>query len=139
MPSPGMGAIASLDYTTEERQKLGKKSLDFECPHCGKIKDLLGEQGQSANDNNAVQAEAREIAAQVTMKGEANQEVNQNRGEGIQTTTPVISPPVSAPSITAVSMSRTGSDPIYSYMIAAIVVALAILVFRRLAMAMATA
>lgn len=35
MPSSGDGAIASLDYPREERQRLAKKSLEFHCHECG--------------------------------------------------------------------------------------------------------
>lgn len=129
MPSPGMGAIASLDYTKEERQRLAKKSLEFVCPECGKTVNILEEPSQLTNENEAVLAEAREIAAQVTMKGEAN---NEN---------PVREPIVTEPTVvqeqeqqaTAVASTIYRNDVSYNYLIAAIVVALAILLFRRLA------
>jgi hypothetical protein len=35
MPSRGDGAIASLDWPSEERKKLAKKSLGFMCDKCG--------------------------------------------------------------------------------------------------------
>ncbi|KAL2728841.1 ubiquitin-conjugating enzyme E2 J1-like [Vespula squamosa] len=41
MPTPGNGTIGSLDYSIEERQKLVKKSLDWQCENCGKVVDLL--------------------------------------------------------------------------------------------------
>lgn len=41
MPTPGNGTIGSLDYSTEERQKLAKKSLNWQCDNCGKVVDLL--------------------------------------------------------------------------------------------------
>lgn len=43
MPTPGQGAVGSLDYTDEERKKLAKESVDFECTECGKVLDLLPE------------------------------------------------------------------------------------------------
>ena len=119
-----MGAIASLDYTAEERQKLAKKSLEFDCPQCGKIHSLLGEKASFDNENEAVQAEAREIAAQLTMKGEANQEAHQDSA-----TEPVLLP-AAAPAAVAGSASAN-QDQCYSYMVAAIILALAILLFRR--------
>lgn len=138
MPSPGMGAIASLDYTQEERQRLAKKSLEFVCPECGKVLNLLQEPSQLTNENEAVQAEAREIAAQVTMKGESN---NEN---------PVVEPanvteePISVvqqqpPQQQVPTVSTINNDVSYNYIIALIVVALAILLFRRLASSMMAA
>ncbi|KYM77376.1 PREDICTED: ubiquitin-conjugating enzyme E2 J1-like [Atta cephalotes] len=41
MPTPGSGTIGALDYSTEERQKLAKKSLNWQCDTCGKIVNLL--------------------------------------------------------------------------------------------------
>ncbi|XP_053979674.1 ubiquitin-conjugating enzyme E2 J1-like isoform X1 [Hylaeus anthracinus] len=41
MPTPGNGSIGSLDYSKEERQKLAKKSLTWECDTCGKVVSLL--------------------------------------------------------------------------------------------------
>lgn len=135
MPSPGMGAIASLDYTKEERQQLAKKSLEFACPECGKVVSLLEEPDQSTNDNEAVQAEAREIAAQVTMKGESNNEPANN--EQMPVREPTYTEPI--PSVVhpqqpqPTSVSTNNHDVYYNYIIAAIVVALAILFFRRFA------
>ncbi|OAD61526.1 Ubiquitin-conjugating enzyme E2 J1 [Eufriesea mexicana] len=41
MPTPGNRTIGSLDHSTEERQKLAKKSLSWQCDTCGKVVDLL--------------------------------------------------------------------------------------------------
>ncbi|XP_066603672.1 ubiquitin-conjugating enzyme E2 J1-like [Prorops nasuta] len=41
MPTPGNGTIGSLDYNTDERQKLAKKSQNWQCETCGKIVNLL--------------------------------------------------------------------------------------------------
>ncbi|XP_043253540.1 ubiquitin-conjugating enzyme E2 J1-like [Colletes gigas] len=41
MPTPGNGTIGSLDYSKEERQKLAKKSLNWQCDTCGKVVNLL--------------------------------------------------------------------------------------------------
>ncbi|XP_043273235.1 ubiquitin-conjugating enzyme E2 J1-like [Venturia canescens] len=45
MPTPGNDTIGSLDYSPEERQKLAKKSLNWQCESCGKIADLLSKDG----------------------------------------------------------------------------------------------
>lgn len=134
MPSPGMGAIASLDYTKEERQQLAKKSLEFVCPECGKVVSLLEEPSQSSNDNEAVQAEAREIAAQVTMKGESSSE-NSVREPSYTEQTPVVHQQQPQPQVTTTTSTNT-HDAYYNYAIAAIIVALAILLFRRFAASM---
>lgn len=135
MPSPGMGAIASLDYTQEERQRLAKKSLEFVCPECGKILNLLQEPSQlTTNENEAVQAEAREIAAQVTMKGESNNE-NPTEEPASNTEEPiaVIQPPPPPSQQVQTASTNNNNDLTYNYIIAAIIVALAILLFRRFA------
>lgn len=41
LPTKGDGAIGSLDWTSEERKRLAKKSVDFCCPACGKCSDIL--------------------------------------------------------------------------------------------------
>jgi len=126
MPSPGMGAIASLDYTKEERQKLAKKSLEFECPDCGKVRHLLQEPSVSDNsrDADAVQAEAREIASQVSMKGEASNDipVREAAAEELQS---------AATQIQSSYVSTSTNQ--YNYLIAIIVTLVAILLFRRFA------
>lgn len=135
MPSPGMGAIASLDYTQEERQRLAKKSLESVCPECGKILNLLQEPSQlTTNENEAVQAEAREIAAQVTMKGESNNE-NPTEEPASHTEEPiaVIQPPPPPSQQVQTASTNINNDLTYNYIIAAIIVALAILLFRRFA------
>ena len=133
-----MGAIASLDYTTEERQILAKKSLEFECPQCGRTACLLQEPSStSVNENEAVQAEAREIAAQVTMKGESNssgqdqqQQPNIDAVPSPSPSSPVVDP---VPPVVIQQQQRvpSNSDAIYNYIIGAIVVILAILLYRR--------
>lgn len=130
MPSPGMGAIASLDYTKEERQRLAKKSLEFECPECGGCRTaglLLEPSPTSTESNEAVQAEAREIASQVTMKGENNQKPE----EEVEPAPAEIQPAVEQPQ-QRVQVSNN-PDPVYSYIIGAILVMVAILVYRRFA------
>jgi len=41
LPSKGDGAIGALDWTSEERKKLAKKSVDYSCPVCGNCCDIL--------------------------------------------------------------------------------------------------
>lgn len=48
------GAIGALDWTSAERKRLAKKSVDFHCPTCGcKVIDLLPKiKPKSENDEN---------------------------------------------------------------------------------------
>lgn len=41
LPTPGDGAIGALDWTSAERKRLAKKSVDYVCPICGKCSDIL--------------------------------------------------------------------------------------------------
>jgi ubiquitin-conjugating enzyme E2 J1 len=41
LPSKGDGAIGALDWTSEERKKLAKKSVEYCCPVCGRCSDIL--------------------------------------------------------------------------------------------------
>jgi ubiquitin-protein ligase len=41
LPSPADGAIGALDWSSAERKRLAKESVNWSCPHCGKIVDLL--------------------------------------------------------------------------------------------------
>jgi len=43
MPSEGVGAIGALDWTPEERKKLARESLNYCCPLCGPVSQLLQE------------------------------------------------------------------------------------------------
>ena len=52
-----------LDYTDDERRALAKKSLDFECPICGKTRNLLLED----SGENEEKEEIAEFAAQLTV------------------------------------------------------------------------
>ncbi|XP_042203538.1 ubiquitin-conjugating enzyme E2 J1-like [Homarus americanus] len=64
MPTPANGTIGSLDYTANERAKLAKKSLEFECPQCGCVSAQLKER---TSDNKELQEEAREVMGQVVV------------------------------------------------------------------------
>jgi len=41
LPTPADGAIGALDWSSAERKRLAIKSQSWECPRCGKAKDLL--------------------------------------------------------------------------------------------------
>lgn len=73
MPTHGSGAIGSLDYSTEERKQLAKKSQAWSCPSCGPVARLLKEPSESPDDREAADKEDRALAAQITFKGDAGE------------------------------------------------------------------
>lgn len=67
MPSPGHGAIGSLDYTSQERKTLANRSQSYKCPECGDVtKKLL----PLTSKSNEVKEEMETYAAQLSMQGE---------------------------------------------------------------------
>lgn len=71
MPTHGNGAIGSLDYTPAERKVLAKNSHSWSCDVCGPITGLLLERSQGPK-TAATTKEAKELAAQISFKGEAD-------------------------------------------------------------------
>mmetsp|Transcript_17928 Transcript_17928/g.37065 ORF Transcript_17928/g.37065 Transcript_17928/m.37065 type:complete len:341 (-) Transcript_17928:1197-2219(-) len=56
LPTPADGAIGALDWSAKERKRLAQKSVDWCCPSCGKVKDLIPElkcQPVSGDDDKA--------------------------------------------------------------------------------------
>ncbi|GKZ00486.1 hypothetical protein MPSEU_001001100 [Mayamaea pseudoterrestris] len=41
LPTPADGAIGALDWSVKERKRLAAKSVDYTCPCCGKISDIV--------------------------------------------------------------------------------------------------
>lgn len=66
MPTQGEGAIGSLDYTSEERKALAKRSLTYTCPTC-KIDNAIV-LPMLTDRSNQERAEAKELAAQIQFK-----------------------------------------------------------------------
>lgn len=66
MPTQGEGAIGSLDYSSEERKSLAKRSLAYTCPTC-KI-DNATVLPMLTDRSNQERAEAKELAAQIQFK-----------------------------------------------------------------------
>jgi ubiquitin-conjugating enzyme E2 J1 len=66
MPTLGEGAIGSLDYTSEERKQLAKKSLTYCCTTCqidnSSVLPVLTEK------SDLERAEAKELASQIDFK-----------------------------------------------------------------------
>ena len=54
LPTKGEGAIGSLDYTTEERKLLARKSCSYSCPSCGLVKDLLIPKSTSKSEDHSM-------------------------------------------------------------------------------------
>ncbi|CAB3977298.1 Hypothetical predicted protein [Paramuricea clavata] len=68
MPSKGGGAIGALDYTSDERKILARKSMKWTCNVCGSCNaDLLKEDSKNKREANE---EDMELASQISFKGE---------------------------------------------------------------------
>ena len=70
MPTQGMGAIGSLDYTKEERQELAQQSRSWTCPTCGLISTLLKKPSahKTTDAEKRVAEEQKELARQICFK-----------------------------------------------------------------------
>ena len=68
MPTPSKGTIGSLDYPPEERKKLAKKSLTYDCPDCGVVADFLKSQNNSEDSITSTAEEAKEIIKTMSLK-----------------------------------------------------------------------
>jgi len=88
MPTPGNGAIGSLDFTPEERKVLAKKSLEWGCPQCGDIKPLVLQLSGKPSSTNL---EAQDIVKQMTLESEADKA---NSSEFPESSTDLASPEV---------------------------------------------
>jgi len=62
-PSEGAGAIGSLEWSKEERQRCARESVGFRCPACGLASELLKD--PSAESAAAETAMAQEVADQI--------------------------------------------------------------------------
>ena len=61
MPSAGGGAIGSIDYSTETRQKMARESRKWKCPVCNKCNDEL----LPAEDAETLKASQSELSTSV--------------------------------------------------------------------------
>jgi len=61
LPTPGDGAIGALDWTKEERKKMAKKSLEFNCYICGSCSALLPKQDKNAKKSTSSNRFQKEI------------------------------------------------------------------------------
>lgn len=77
MPTKAEGAIGSLEYTSEERKTLARRSLSYCCPVCGLVKNLLLDQKPDASPSSTVDKD-RELAKQITIQPKKKAETNNN-------------------------------------------------------------
>jgi len=68
MPTSALGSLGSLNYTPEERKLLAKKSHEFSCDECGNVRSHLATASLLAS--KSIQAEAKQLAAQIEFKEE---------------------------------------------------------------------
>lgn len=61
MPTEGLGAIGSLDYTEEERIKLARQSQSWQCKDCGLVCKLLKEPTARAKSQEELDVNNREL------------------------------------------------------------------------------
>lgn len=80
MPTPAQGTIGSLDYSTEERRTLARRSRDWVCPLCGPISQLVLPAGMERSQEEKLEME--NLVQAVTMKGE---EEKKKTGEKVNT------------------------------------------------------
>jgi len=103
MPTKGGGAIGALDYTPQERKVLALRSQEWTCDVCGvESKHALAEADPS-NDKSSETDEAKELAAQITFKGEteksapASQSSESTPEQPSTETSPLQQPPLHQP------------------------------------------
>lgn len=106
MPTPGNGAIGSLDYKPDERKLLAKKSHDWNCPICGSIKDTLAKHTQHSNANE----EAMQLAAQISFKGENEQSTPPESNTSSRV--PPSEAPIMSPGVGGMPFSPLLSNPV---------------------------
>jgi ubiquitin-conjugating enzyme E2 J1 len=71
MPTEGLGAIGSLDFSPDERKDLALKSASWHCPTCGLISELLKKPsaGEASAEQLAAANQQKELAKQICFKG----------------------------------------------------------------------
>lgn len=69
MPTEGLGAIGSLDFSSEERKDLAIKSQSWPCPTCGVISDLLKPSTSPVSEQEVeTNKQQKELAKQICFK-----------------------------------------------------------------------
>ncbi|OWF45894.1 proline-rich receptor-like protein kinase PERK9 [Mizuhopecten yessoensis] len=106
MPTHGAGAIGSLDYSKEERAKLAKRSLEWKCPTCGQVQNILK---PVTSASQQTRQEAKELAAQINFQGEKSMSTSSESPKSPGSTpTPVSTAPT--PTHTATSTATPTSS-----------------------------
>lgn len=108
MPTPGNGAIGSLDYTADERKLLAKKSREWKCKECGSLKDILPNP-PTDNTNRSTNDESVQLAAQINFKGEGEQSPAEN---GSSNRVAAAATPLPSPGMTGMPFSQLLSNPV---------------------------
>ncbi|KAJ8315744.1 hypothetical protein KUTeg_007894 [Tegillarca granosa] len=99
MPSHGGGAIGSLDYPSDERKRLAKRSLEWKCSTCGNVHNILKPVTAASKETAK---EAKELASQINFQAE-----KQAGGNNKETTTTKSSTETTATSATTEVPSPT--------------------------------
>lgn len=141
MPTPGHETIGSLDYTTEERKNMAKRSLNWQCDNCGRVVNLLSkdtakkpitEEEQTMLDTIALKADdtsAPETSFTTHTENGTGNELRR-RTEAVSSETEEAQLPVHLnPQVETVSYSN---DIFWSTLIAFLLSAIILLVLRRL-------
>ncbi|CAH4038072.1 ubiquitin-conjugating enzyme E2 J1-like [Pieris brassicae] len=118
MPSPAEGTIGALDYSPAERKTLAKKSASWACAKCGEIAPLL-----SSNAAEPITEEEKSVLNQIAFKGEEEQTPKPPEPE------PTYEP--EPPILESVDSSTTFLDQILEIIVALLVGAIAIFIYRR--------
>lgn len=110
MPTPGAGAIGSLDYTPQERKVLAKRSLEWTCNGCDVCMRsvLLETAGETSKE---AEKEAAELAAQITFKGENEKEKLSGESKATTATTESSQQEAAVPTSTSATNPPIGVSP----------------------------
>ena len=94
LPTPADGAIGALDWTSDERKKLAKKSVTYCCPRCGNVASLLPEpKGGDSQPRFAKEIEHLRLLQESSNKTQKTEEENDNEEAPLVEETIVPSPP----------------------------------------------
>ncbi|CAG0878575.1 unnamed protein product [Darwinula stevensoni] len=111
MPTHGLGAIGSLDYTPEERKLLAKKSREWKCPTCGPMTSHLLPR-TAASRTSSMQQEISDIVSHLTFtEPKENKVAGDQDGEGQQEKADLVKNEEGTESSQASSQSSSQDSP----------------------------